>query len=167
MKGPSFSKKNRALACALKTALKRPFQTRYGIELKSAKSSQTRTNEQEDIVTARFCSLVSNSLLSTCVKKRWGIFVCKVNRVYESFRTRLLLRGVGVFSTSSSTSSSSTTTTSMSALRISAPALFFRPLVTGAPPSCTFFACIFHLSSNFCSTKPQKLQMWPTTYHQI
>ena len=39
------TKKNRALACALKTALKRPFQTRYDIELKSAKSGQTRTNE--------------------------------------------------------------------------------------------------------------------------
>jgi hypothetical protein len=70
-----FQKKNRAIACALKTALKRPFQTRYDIELKSAKSSQTRTNEQGDIVTARFCSLVSNSLFSTCVKKRWGIFI--------------------------------------------------------------------------------------------
>ena len=75
LKAHLFSKKNKRLACAHKTALKPPYRTRYDIELKSIKSSQTRTNEQGDIVTARFCSLVSNSLFSTCVKKRWGIFI--------------------------------------------------------------------------------------------
>jgi prophage maintenance system killer protein len=39
LKAHLFSKKNKRLACALKTALKPPYRTRYDIELKSIKSS--------------------------------------------------------------------------------------------------------------------------------